>query len=68
MKAKMVTLDCGYFQRDFEVSHAERILRMKDNGGWRIPYGSEYKFENNGIVYNGNRKAGSKPGKTSGNK
>ena len=59
----IVRLTCGYFQRDFEVSHAERILRMKDNGGWKLPYDSQYKFENNGIVLVGNKEAVRKPTK-----
>lgn len=32
-------------QREFEVNHAERILRMPNNGGWKLPDNSEYKFD-----------------------
>lgn len=30
----------------FEVEHAERLLRMKNNGGWQLPADSEFVFEN----------------------
>lgn len=31
--------------QDFEVAHAERILRTPDNGGWRLPDDSPYQFD-----------------------
>lgn len=35
---------------DFEINHAERLLRMPNNGGWELPKNSEYNFsETNGI-------------------
>lgn len=35
---------------DFEINHAERLLRMPNNGGWELPVNSEYNFsETNGI-------------------
>lgn len=34
----------------YEISHAERILRMPNNGGWRLPKDSNYIFDvDNGI-------------------
>ena len=34
----------------FEINHAERLLRMPNNGGWQLPEDSAYKFDfNNGI-------------------
>ena len=34
----------------FSVEHAERILRMKNNGGWQLPEKSKYTFDSkNGI-------------------
>lgn len=40
-------------QREMRISlsveHAERLLRMKRNGGWQLPSNSEYVFEN-GII------------------
>lgn len=36
---------------EFEVSHAERLLRMKNNGGWQLPKNSEYQFsKENGLT------------------
>lgn len=31
--------------QDFEINHAERILRMPNNGGWRLPDNSPYQFD-----------------------
>lgn len=34
----------------FEINHAERLLRIPNNGGWYLPEDSTYKFDfNNGI-------------------
>lgn len=34
----------------FEVSHAERLLMMNNNGGWALPENSKYTFDSkNGI-------------------
>ena len=33
----------------FEITHAERLLRMRNNGGWTLPEDSQYTFENDGI-------------------
>lgn len=41
-----------------EITHAERLLRMPNNGGWRLPDNSDYKFDkDNGIGYKRNKKA-----------
>lgn len=32
-------------KQEFEVNHAERILRDPSNGGWRLPEDSPYKFD-----------------------
>lgn len=29
----------------FDINHAERILRMPNNGGWRLPANSPYQFD-----------------------
>jgi hypothetical protein len=29
----------------FELEHAERLLRMPNNGGWRLPDASPYQFD-----------------------
>lgn len=43
---------------EFEITHAERLLRLPNNGGWKLPEESEFKFENeNGIGYKRNKTA-----------
>ena len=43
---------------EFEIKHAERLLRMPNNGGWRLPENSDFKFDkDNGIGYKRNKKA-----------
>lgn len=52
-KANTIELFCtaDNHKEEFEVNHAERILRMPDNGGWVLPEDSQYKFDNdNGIT------------------
>lgn len=42
----------------FEITHAERLLRMPNNGGWRLPENSDFKFDkDDGIGYKRNKKA-----------
>lgn len=37
-------------KQEFEIEHAEKILRMQNNGGWQLPENSEFIFDlNNGI-------------------
>lgn len=37
--------------QEFEVTHAERLLRMRNNGGWVLPEKSNYQFDKeNGIT------------------
>lgn len=41
----------------FEITHAERLLRMPNNGGWKLPDNSDFKFDKeNGIGYKRNKK------------
>jgi hypothetical protein len=43
-------------EQEFEVSHAERLLRMKRNGGWVLPSDSKFEFnQTNGIKRRGNK-------------
>jgi len=43
-------------EQEFTVSHAERLLRMKNNGGWVLPKDSKFEFnETNGIKRRGNK-------------
>lgn len=54
-RVNMVTLATDKGSREFEINHAERLLRMKNNGGWKLPEDSQYKFHfNNGITHNRN--------------
>lgn len=37
--------------QEFDINHAERILRMPNNGGWTLPENSPYQFDNqNGLT------------------
>lgn len=48
-KTTIVTLIANDVTRDFEMSHAERLLRMPNNGGWHLPKDSKFEFVNNGL-------------------
>lgn len=49
-KITMITLSCpACGDRQFEVSHAERLLSMPKNGGWHLPENSNYVFTNGSI-------------------
>lgn len=48
-KTTTVTLVANGVTREFEISHAERLLRMPRNGGWHLPDGSKFEFVNNGL-------------------
>lgn len=55
-KTTTVTLVANGVTREFEISHAERILRMPRNGGWHLPEKSKFEFVNNGLRRCGNKK------------
>lgn len=48
-KTTTVTLVANGVTREFEISHAERLLRMPRNGGWHLPEKSKFEFVNNGL-------------------
>lgn len=48
-KTTTVTLEANGVTREFEFSHAERLLIMPNNGGWHLPKNSKYEFVNNGL-------------------
>lgn len=48
-KTTTVTLVANGVTREFEFSHAERLLRMPNNGGWHLPETSKFEFVNNGL-------------------
>lgn len=42
---------------DFTIEHANRLLRMRNNGGWQLPKDSNFKFSNeHGIECRTNKK------------
>lgn len=54
--ANRVELTTGTQTQIFEVNHAERLLRMPNNGGWKLPEDSPYKFDKgNGITVRTNK-------------
>lgn len=53
----------------YEISHADRLLRMLKNGGWELPKDSQYKFSvENGIEYRRDKKANNREQKQGDNK
>ena len=49
-KQTMITLNCPSLgDRQFEVSHAERILQMP-NSGWELPEDSEFELKDGSIT------------------
>jgi hypothetical protein len=57
-KVTKVALECPTLNvtEEYEISHAERLLRMPNNGGWRLPEKSTFEFIDNGIRRKGNKK------------
>lgn len=55
-KTTTVTLVANGVTREFEFSHAERLLQMPRNGGWELPENSNYEFLDNGLRRRGNKK------------
>lgn len=61
-KVTKVVLECPTLgtTEEFEINHAERLLRMPNNGGWRLPEKTPFEFcRENGIRYKRNKKADS---------
>lgn len=58
-KATLIKLccpSCGY-ESEFEAEHAERLLRMPNNGGWQLPDDSPFEFSHDyGVRYKRNKK------------
>ncbi len=53
-KATKVVLECEKLglTKEFDVDHAERLLLMRNNGGWQLPSDSNFEFDKeNGIRY-----------------
>ena len=44
-------------KREFEITHAERLLMMGNNGGWQLPENSNFEFSKDyGIRYKRHKK------------
>ena len=41
-------------QQDFTLEHAERLLRMPNNGGWVLPKDSKFELTKDGLKYRAN--------------
>lgn len=70
-KQTIVTLENETLKttRDLEVSHAERLLKMPNNGGWQLPENSKFEFDKeNGLRYKRNKKADNGAPEQSGDK
>lgn len=51
-KVTKVVLECPTLNttEEFEINHAERLLRMPNNGGWQLPEKTPFEFsKENGI-------------------
>lgn len=67
-RTNKIVLQVGDIKQEFEISHAERILRMKDNGGWHVPENSIYQFDElNGLTVKRNKRPDKKSGEEPGN-
>ena len=50
-RTNRVVLQVGDKRQEFEINHAERILRMPNNGGWHLPEDSNYQMDEvNGLT------------------
>jgi len=55
-RTNRVVLQVGDKRQEFEINHAERILRMPDNGGWNLPDDSNYLMDEvNGLTSKRNK-------------
>ena len=55
-KTTFVTLVANGVERDFDFDHAERLLRMPRNGGWKLPENSKFEFVNDALRSKRNKK------------
>lgn len=57
-KITKILLECSnkkVSSKEFEISHAEKLLGMKDSGGWKLPKDSLYRLEKNGLIRKSNK-------------
>ena len=53
-----LTVEKHGHNQEFDIAHAERLLRMNNNGGWRLPKDSEYTFSlKHGIRLKSNKRS-----------
>ena len=58
-KTTTVTLRCDSLniEKEFGITHADKLLRMQNNGGWYLPANSSFKFDKeNGFINRSNKK------------
>ncbi len=55
-KVSTIRLQVGSRIETFGMEHAERLLRMPNNGGWRIADGENKELTKNGFRTKRNRK------------
>lgn len=58
-KVTKVVLECPTLNtiEEFEITHAERLLWMPNNGGWQLPEKTVFEFsKENGIRYKAHKK------------
>jgi len=55
-KKQMVSLEANGQSQDFTFEHAEKLLQMSNNGGWKLTQDSQFKFENNGLRIRENKR------------
>ena len=48
-KVNTIRLQVGGRIESFEIEHAERILRMRNNGGWHIADDEKVEIKKNGF-------------------
>jgi hypothetical protein len=49
-KVKLVNDNPKVGALELEINHAERLLNMPNNGGWKLPKDTPYKLEKNGLI------------------
>lgn len=55
-------------ERTLEISHAERLLKMPQNGGWMLPKDSLYNLSADGLIKKSSNRNTEKPSKQATNK
>ena len=56
-KTTMVTLQAGVIIQEFDFETAERILRIPNNGGWKVA-DDKFEFVDNALRFKKDKKTG----------